>query len=419
MFTVPMKTPCLWLVFLLGAGVLAGCSKQTGGGGSSDLELQAARQSVKQLQDQLSQVSAEMSDRIRKEGERVRAEMKPQVDQAAAELAKARQQVAHLEARAKELEALARDAASQASVTNTVDPLAIPSDLFLSDSGQQAPGIAVRLSDGNLVVRTASGTLATNNIATIREINFRSGPVLAGVAATNAVVAVTKKPLVKPYRPPGSGVKLSPYWRAPVPGGDLIVKDLRTLLAERAQPKAELGVFESLEIFGGVYYQMPVQEAFKVLGKRPTAARKPIEAAGFPKQSLFYHELAGKFGDNFPGLLLITDAADQVLAIQLSNDALSEKLGEEEYVKDEGFMFHNLVKGRKKPNINYFINYRSKVINETLVLDSRLYDPNAAAPRKLEEWERNKREYMRMKERHILYLPQPVANLVSLCLNFY
>ena len=86
MFTDAMKTPSVWLLFLLAASMLAGCSKQTGGGSSADLELQAARQSVKQLQDQLSQVSAEMSDRIRKEGERVRAEMKPQVDQAASEL---------------------------------------------------------------------------------------------------------------------------------------------------------------------------------------------------------------------------------------------------------------------------------------------------------------------------------------------
>ncbi len=416
MFTVPMKTPCLWLLFLLGAGVLAGCSKQIGGGGSSDLELQAARQSVKQLQDQLSQVSTEMSERIRKEGERVRAEMKPQVDQAAAELAKARQQVAHLEARAKELEALAREAASQASVTNTVDPLDIPSDLFLSDAGQQAPGIAVRLSDGNLVVRTASGTLATNNIATIREINFRSGPVLAGVAATNAVVAVAKKNPVKPYRPPGNGVKLSPYWRAPVPGGELMIKDLRNLLAERAQPKAELGVIESREIIGGVYYLMPAQEAFKILGKRPTAARKPIEAPGFPKQSLFYYELAGDF-NSFPSLLLITDSADQTMAVQLSNDALNERPYKD--LRDEGFMIHNLVKGRKKPNINCFINYRGTVTNETVVLDSRLYDPQAALPRNAQPWERNLPEHTRMKERHILYLPQPVANLISLCLGFY
>jgi hypothetical protein len=168
------------------------------------------------------------------------------------------------------------------------------------------------------VVRTESGTLVTNNIATVREIDFRSGPVLAGVAATNSVVAVkAKKPPVKPYRPPGSGVKLSPYWRAPVPGGELMIKDLRTLLAERAQPKAELGVVESREIIGGVYYLMPAQEVFKVLGKRPTAARKAIEAPGFPKQSFYYYDLAGDFND-FPNLLLITDSTDQTLAVQLS-----------------------------------------------------------------------------------------------------
>jgi outer membrane PBP1 activator LpoA protein len=140
MFTEAMKTSSVWLSILIGACVTAGCSKQTGGGSSTELELQAARQSVKQLQDQLSQVSAEMSERIRKEGERVKAEMKPQLDRATADLDKARRQVAGLEVRAKELEVLAREAASAASATNTVDPLAIPSDIFLSDAGQQAPG---------------------------------------------------------------------------------------------------------------------------------------------------------------------------------------------------------------------------------------------------------------------------------------
>ena len=413
-----MKTISLWLGVLLGAGVMAGCSKQTGGGSSSELELQAARQSVKQLQDQLSQVSAEMSDRIRKEGERVKAEMKPQVDHAAADLAKARRQVADLEARAKELETLAREAASSSSATNTVDPMAIPSDVFLSDAGQQTPGIAVRLADGQLVVRTESGSLSTNNIAMIREIQFRSGPVLAGIAATNAVVsAKAKKPPVKPYRPTGTGVKLSPYWRAPVPGGELMIKDLRNLLAERAQPKAELGVVESREIIAGVYYLMPAQEAFKVLGKRPTAARKGIEAPGFPKQSFYYYELSGTFANDFTSLLLITDSTDQILAVQLSNESMNER--PHDGVRDEGFMIHNLVKGRKKPNINCFINYRGSVTNDMVVLDSRLYDPLAALPRNAQPWERNQPEHMRMKERHILYLPQPIANLLSLCLGFY
>ena len=417
MFTVAMKTISLWLSVLLGTGAMVGCSKQTGGGSSSELELQAARQSVKQLQDQLSQVSAEMSERIRKEGERVKAEMKPQVDRASADLAKARRQVAELEARAKELEALAQEAASRPEEPATVDPLAIPSDLFLNDAGLRAPGIAVRLADGQLVVRTESGTLVTNSVATIREIDFRSGPVLAGVAATNSVATTkARKPAMKPYRPPGSGVKLSPYWRAPVPGGELMIKDLRNLLAERAQPKAELGVVESREIIKGVYYLMPAQEVFKVLGKRPAAARKAIEAPGFPKQSFYYYELAGDFND-FPNLLLITDSTDQTLAVQLSNDAMNERPHLD--VRDEGYMIHNLVKGRKKPNINCFINYRGSVTNDTVVLDSRLYDPLAALPRNAQSWERNQPEHMRMKERHILYLPQPVANLVSLCLGFY
>jgi hypothetical protein len=196
-----------------------------------------------------------------------------------------------------------------------------------------------------------------------------------------------------------------------------MIKDLADLLAERAQPKAELGVVESREIITGVYYLMPAQEAFKAIGKRPTAARKAIEAPGFPKQSLFYYELSGTFLNDFPNLLLITDSADQTLAIQLSNDALNER--PQDGVRDEGFMIHNLVKGRKKPNINCFINYRGAVTNDMVVLDSRLYDPLAALPRNAESWERNQPEHIRMKERHILYLPQPVANLVSLCLGFY
>ena len=195
-----------------------------------------------------------------------------------------------------------------------------------------------------------------------------------------------------------------------------MIKDLRVLLAERAQPKAELEVVESREIVGGIYYLMPAQEVFKVLGKRPAAPRKAIEAPGFPKQSCFVHELSGNFND-FPSLLLITDTADQTLAVQLSDESLSEQPHRE--VRDEGFMIHNLVKGRKKPNINCFVNYRGSVTNGMVVLESRLYDPLAAAPRNAQSWQRNSLEYTRMKERHILYLPQPVANLISLCMGFY
>ena len=406
-------------VLLLGAGLMASCSQQQGGGTAGNLELQAARQSVQQLQEQMRQVNAEMSDRIQKEGERVRAEMKPQMDRALADLDKAQKQAAGLEKRAADLEELAKEAARRQEEVR-VAPEAIPSDLFLTDAGSQLPGIAVRYENGLIVTRTAEGTLSTNNIATLREIAFRSGPVLAGVAATNETVKLTAavKPAVKAYRPPGTGVKLSPYWKAPVPGGDIMIKDLRILLAERAQPKAEPEVVENREILPGIYYQMPAQEVFKALGKRPAAQRKAIEAPGFPKQSFFYYEIAGSF-NGYPGLLLITDTADQTMAVQLSNESMSERPAHSSIPKDEGYMIHNLVKGRKKPNINCFVNYRGSVTNDLVILESRLYDPLAGAPRNAQAWEKNNVENMRMKERHVLYLPQPVANLLSLCISFY
>jgi hypothetical protein len=88
-------------------------------------------------------------------------------------------------------------------------------------------------------------------------------------------------------------------------------------------------------------------------------------------------------------------------------------------VRDEGFMIHNLVKGRKKPNINCFINYRGTVTNDTVVLDSRLYDPLAAPAAQRPAVGAQPAGTHAHEGAHILYLPQPVANLVSLCLGFY
>jgi hypothetical protein len=201
--------------------------------------------------------------------------------------------------------------------------------------------------------------------------------------------------------PQGKAIALSGFWKTPVPGMSQMAKELGSLLKEKVHggfdPAAPA---ENTQIYPGITYLMPVEQAFKTLNQRRTT-KKPVNVSGFPKASFFTYEFSGTFEAGFSDFVLIADNADQVVAVQLSDSKGGSRLGWSES-GSSSFNSYNFVLGRKKANTEWYVNNRVYEDDDTIIIESEL-----------------KEAYYRVKERNRLILPKPVAKLLLTVCELY
>ena len=102
---------------------------------------------------------------------------------------------------------------------------------------------------------------------------------------------------------------------------------------------------------------MPLKEAVKILGK-PVSPRKSLNCPGFPKDSLFYCAVEGEFGDGFDKLLLITDSADRIAAVELVNEHPDKSVWLDPSMFSEKWHVYNFVQTQTKGNAKWRVGHR-------------------------------------------------------------
>jgi serine/threonine protein kinase len=199
---------------------------------------------------------------------------------------------------------------------------------------------------------------------------------------------------------------LSPTWNSPQSGGDKIVEDLKVLLSGQGQPAVDLKPDATLVLFGQVYYLMPLKEAVTILGK-PASPRKNLSCPGFPRDSLYYYAVEGEFGNGFDKMLLVTDSADRIAAVELVNEHPDESLWLDPAVFSEKWHAYNFVQTRTKGSSKWRVGHRVETVNRLVRIDSELVANDEYGYFGLGD----------SKERVSLYLPQQLVNLVLLRLE--
>ncbi len=107
-------------------------------------------------------------------------------------------------------------------------------------------------------------------------------------------------------------------WESPMQGGSSKMEELGRLLSPFAKPAPTMNPFPTLEIYSGVTYLMPYEAAKKVLGlNQKVIPKNKMACPGFPKDSFSHYAFDGVFEGHFNKLYLVTDKADQVVAVQL------------------------------------------------------------------------------------------------------
>jgi serine/threonine protein kinase len=199
---------------------------------------------------------------------------------------------------------------------------------------------------------------------------------------------------------------LAPTWNNTQSGGDKILEDLRALLSGQGQAAMDLKPDATLILFGQVRYLMPLKEAVDILAK-PASPRKSLNCPGFPKDSLYYYSVEGEFGNGFDKILLVTDSADRIAAVELVNEHPDESLWLDPAVFSENWHAYNFVQTRTKGSAKWRVGHRVETVNRVVRIDSELVANDEYGYFGLGD----------SKERVSLYLPQQLVNLILLRLE--
>ena len=175
-------------------------------------------------------------------------------------------------------------------------------------------------TNGNDLAGSGNGILVFGERMQGATANTTPAPQVARVP-TRVVVPTTPVPAA-PTAPISvqKDISLKVGWDGPMQGGSKTLEDVAFVLNgfAKADPNPP---FEDVEIYNGVKYLMPLNEAVAALGiKGRLPAMKKVVCPGFPRESLNYTSFDGIFEGHYNRMDIVTDVVDQVVTIQFVDE---------------------------------------------------------------------------------------------------
>lgn len=195
-------------------------------------------------------------------------------------------------------------------------------------------------------------------------------------------------------------VSLKPGWDKGLIKGDDFISDFKHVLNHISE-STDLTAKEKLTIYSKINFLdsfLSVRD-FLIRDKkaRILSSRNQISAAGFPAGSIYSYDFSGEF-DGYSHLILAVDNADQVVAVQLLQNAPKHVILTSHSNK---WSVYNFLQARKKGTSTYAIDYKvSRDQAGVVIIDSELIDAN----KKSREWVK-------------LFVPVKFASLIVHILN--
>lgn len=225
------------------------------------------------------------------------------------------------------------------------------------------------------------------------------------------------------------GLVLERGWDTPMQGGSATIKDLGAILSVFAKPAVDTQPQPALRLYNEVTYLMPLADARRSLGlNSQVISKNPVGCPGFPKGSFFHYAYDGVFEGHFNKLYLVTDKADQVIAVQLVAETPKRDQVDAPY-KPTDWHTYNFINSRSKAVTRLWVDHKpfyqekerwreysptltSSQPKEDVVLlriDSLLMDPIDRRGYRDANW--------KALESVRLYIPKPIMGLILTCIN--
>jgi len=252
-------------------------------------------------------------------------------------------------------------------------------------------------------------------------------PMATPMPATSAPPPLPPPPVPEtpaPEAPPAKEprITLAQNWSATGRSGELVRKDLAKLFGDFGSPSERVEGDPTIEVYPGVTFLMPLNEARKKLQlDTGVGSKTKIGTPGFPQGSFTAHGFAGVFLGGFTRLFLVTDNADQVVSVLLVEENTRTRVPNT--TDSSGYHTYNFISGRTKGTNDLAI--RHEIAKEgsagVLVVESMLVDPTDPedrAPIRMSSRSSTrvsstpKPKTGKVLERSRWFVPVPIVNLI-------
>lgn len=219
-----------------------------------------------------------------------------------------------------------------------------------------------------------------------------------------------------------SGAKcivLKPGWDTPMQGGSRTHKDLSVVLNGFATASADVAFVGDIDLFQGVKYLMPLEDAVKVLGiKQRSPSAKRVVCPGFPRDTLNYVSYDGLFDGAFNRIDIVTDMANQVVTLQIVDETPKDAGDSSD---TEGENTYNFVGYRVKAVTSMKVRFRPDVYSKTFdrwrKIENWSSSPKGDMPKVLRVESYLLERSNRRLETVRWFVPRPFANLIFHCIK--
>lgn len=190
--------------------------------------------------------------------------------------------------------------------------------------------------------------------------------------------------LIEAFEPPEGRLVLSGNWAPRLDRGKVAAQELdRVLQMGNSGIGIDLTGDPDVELYSGIKYLENLESAKQKIASRTRpgpVATNMVVTSGFPHETIYYHKLDGKF-ERFNHIILVTDVANQVVAVQLVNNS-PPSVWLSSHSSQRG-MF-NFVQNRRKGSSQYRVAWDVEEGDGWLRVDSELVDKRG----KSREWVR-------------------------------
>ena len=220
-------------------------------------------------------------------------------------------------------------------------------------------------------------------------------------------------------------IVLGSSWNRPAKTGELTRKDLALIFSTCGQASEDTAGDSSIMVYPSIAFLTPVPEAKRQLrldGLNTSKAK--VVCPGLPLDSFWSHAFDGVFPGGYDRLCLISDAADQVISVQLVETTSRQRSSG--FPDLLAYHTYNFISYRVKGNARLAIKHEvAKSTPGVFVVDSSLIDPydhgglglKTAVSRTPGRTQSRSTRTGKVLERSRWFVPVPVVNLILRCVG--
>lgn len=226
---------------------------------------------------------------------------------------------------------------------------------------------------------------------------------LIGVVPTPSLEVPMDFIVITPESPPGGqadsrrpvdadrpSLSLNSFWNTPMRQNLNRADEVQEIIASNGKPAVDLS-FQNIKIYKNFRYLMPLAEARETFGL-PTTGKQGVSCPGFPENSFFYYSF-DRAEDGCSQLLLVTDAQDLLVGVQLTDVRPDQpRLGGH----TPGHSIYNFIENSAKGKSTWRVAHSAHTQNRVVHIQSELLDQGGKC-----------REYSH------LMLPQPIVDIIA------